>query len=82
MGKDITSELIDFNPSELADDDVKYITIENDTNKNVLAITNNSVSCIESNCPDKICVHKGKITKDFDNDMIVCMPHGLILYYN
>ena len=82
MGKDITNEVIDFDLANLDDDDVKYITIESGSDKNILAITNNSVSCIESNCPDKICVHKGKITKDFDNDMIVCMPHGLIVYYN
>lgn len=82
MGKDITNEVIDFDLANLDDDDVKYITIESGSDKNILAITNNSVSCIESNCPDKICVHKGKITPDFDNDMIVCMPHQLIIYYN
>lgn len=82
MGKDVTDDLLDFNPSSLNDNDIRYITIKDGTNKNIIAISNNSVSCIESNCPDKICVQKGKITTEYDNDMIVCMPHGLIVYYN
>ena len=82
MGKDVTKKLLDFNPSDLSETDTKYITIENGLNKNILAITNHSVECIESNCPDKICVNRGKITGEYDNEMIVCMPHGMLVYYD
>ena len=34
--------------------------------------------CVESaNCPDKICVHTGWV--EYDGQMIVCLPHKLIV---
>ena len=66
----------------MEDNEERIVNIEDIINNNVLSITNNSVRCIEANCRDNICVKKGKITGDYDNDMIVCMPHGLIVYYD
>lgn len=82
MGKDITNEVLDFDPFTLDDNDTKYITIENDLDKNILAITKNSITCTFSNCHNQVCVHKGTITNQYDNDIIICMPHQLIIYYN
>ena len=82
MGKDVTNEVLDFNPVNLDDNDTKYVTIENDLDKNILAITKTSVTCTFSNCHNQICVHKGTITNQYDNEMIVCMPHQLIIYYD
>ena len=31
----------------------------------------------EANCPDKLCIHQGKISKN--GETIVCLPHGLIV---
>lgn len=81
MGKDITASLLDFNPNSLGENDIKQISIESNLGKNTIDITNNSVCCIESDCPDKICVKKGKIINAFDNEMIICVPHNLIIYY-
>lgn len=81
MGKEITKEVLDFNPSTLDESDIRYITIENNKDKNILAITNKTVACTFSNCHNQVCVHKGTISNQFDNDLIVCMPHQLIVYY-
>lgn len=48
---------------------------------NTIEILDNKIRCIDSNCPDKICVSHGFLNKDVDNDMIVCAPHGLIISY-
>lgn len=48
---------------------------------NTIEIKNNEVRCIESNCPDQICVSHGALKKDIDNDMIVCAPHKLSISY-
>lgn len=82
MGKDVTNELLNFNPSLLNDDETRNVVIDNGKDKNVLTISKDAVQCIESNCQDKICVQRGKITNEYDNEMIVCMPHGLLIYYD
>lgn len=48
---------------------------------NVIEIKDKKVRCIDSNCPDKICVNHGYLNSNIDNDMIVCAPHGLIITY-
>lgn len=48
---------------------------------NVIEIKDKKVRCIESNCPDGICVEHGVLRDDIDNDMIICAPHGLTIMY-
>lgn len=48
---------------------------------NTLEIHNGKIKCIDSNCPDKLCVSHGYLNEDIDNDMIVCAPHKLIIQY-
>ena len=46
---------------------------------NLMQVKDNSVSVIESNCSNQICVSIGKMT-DTDYDFpITCLPHGLII---
>lgn len=49
---------------------------------NIIEIKNKKIRCIDSNCPDKICVSHGYLNPEIDNDMIVCAPHSLIIQYN
>ena len=48
---------------------------------NVIEIKDGRVCCIDANCPDKICVSHGSLSPDYDNDMIVCAPHKLVIQY-
>ncbi len=53
--------------------------IKNDTNEfyNKYQIKNNSVSMLESNCKDKICVNMKTIKNT--GEMIVCLPHKVYI---
>ena len=57
-------------------------TIKNGGNINVIEIKNKKIRCIESNCPDQICVRHGYLNPDIVNDLIVCAPHKLMILYN
>ena len=46
---------------------------------NIIEIKNQKIRCIDSNCPDNICVKHGYLNRDIDNDMIVCAPHRLLI---
>lgn len=48
---------------------------------NIIKIENGKVKCIESNCPDKVCVAHGELKDNIDNDMIICAPHKLTISY-
>lgn len=43
---------------------------------NHLVILNGEAWVSEASCPDKICVHQGKISRD--GEMIVCLPNRMI----
>ena len=57
------------------------IKIETEYGYNTLLIYETKIACTDSNCKDKICVNRKFIHKNFDNEMIVCAPHKLIIYY-
>lgn len=44
---------------------------------NIIEISRGGVEIIEADCPDQICVHRGRVTKS--GLPIVCMPHRLTL---
>ena len=54
----------------------KYeIKTGNDINQ--IIIENGSVSMKDANCPDKLCVRQGTITKN--GESIICLPHKLVV---
>lgn len=60
--------------------DTKQFTITTDLGFNTIEINNGSISVIDSDCRDEICIHTGKINFTTDTDMIVCAPHRLCIY--
>lgn len=51
------------------------VRVETEFGVNVIEITNHSARVIEANCPDKLDVHSGEISKS--GQMIVCLPNRL-----
>jgi len=47
---------------------------------NTIAVDKGSISIIEADCPDQLCVHQGKITDGLKP--IVCLPHELVIRIN
>ena len=45
--------------------------------KNVITIKNEKVYVSFSDCPDKVCVHSGKI--DASNNIICCLPNRVVV---
>ena len=48
-----------------------------DEGKNIFRIRNGKVSVIKASCPDKICVHHKKISKN--GETIVCLPNRVVV---
>lgn len=59
--------------------DNTFIIGDLNSDYNIIEIKDKKVSCIDSNCQDKICVRHGYLNRDVDNDMIVCAPHKLLI---
>lgn len=55
----------------------QQIPIQNKYGKNIIQIKDGSVSIIDADCPDKICVKDGSIHKP--GQVLVCLPHKLII---
>lgn len=53
------------------------IEINSEYGYNVIHVEPGAISVTESNCPDLICVHQGKLTGG--GVPIVCMPHRLVI---
>lgn len=51
-----------------------------DGHYNTIAVEKGSISIIEADCPDQVCVHQGKISDGFKP--IVCLPHELVIRIN
>ena len=54
-------------------------TIEITTEKgsNTLLIDDESIAVISADCPDKVCVRAGRLTRP--GDVAACLPHGLLI---
>lgn len=77
-GEKITE--IDGTPIDINID--RTFTIGNkNSDYNIIEIKDKKIRCIDSNCPDKICVKHGALSKDVDNDLIICAPHELVISY-
>lgn len=55
----------------------KTIKVDTEHGYNLLELTEDGIKITESDCPDKICIHMGEIKEV--NDMIVCLPHKLVI---
>lgn len=58
------------------DKDGEY-DIENDKFINVIVVKDGRVSMKEADCPDKLCVKQGAISKN--GQSIICLPHKLVV---
>lgn len=63
------------------DRNATFVIGDKESDYNIIEIKNKKVRCIESNCPDCICVKYGELKDDIDNDMIVCAPHRLVIMF-
>lgn len=53
------------------------IIIDNSYGRNIIHVEPGAISITESNCPDLICVHQGRLTGS--GLPIICMPHHLVI---
>lgn len=45
---------------------------------NLIRVKDGAVMVVQADCPDKVCVHTGPISRE--GEVIACLPHGLIIY--
>lgn len=57
--------------------DTVYTIHTENGEKNVLEIKNGSAQIISADCPDKLCVHQKKISKQ--GETLVCLPHKVVV---
>jgi hypothetical protein len=62
---------------EMVDGHNEQFTISNAYGKNVIDVQGKKIRISDADCPDKICVKDGFISKS--GQMIVCLPHKLII---
>ena len=53
------------------------IVVETAYGRNTVHVEPGAISVTEADCPDRICVHQGKLTGG--GIPIVCMPHHLVI---
>ncbi len=52
-------------------------TVETEYGSNTVLVEPGAISVSSADCPDKICVHQGKLTRP--GVPIICMPHRLVI---
>ena len=55
------------------------VEINIDGKTNIVEINEHGARMIDANCPDKLCVHQGEITKS--NQTIVCLPNKVVVEF-
>ncbi len=55
----------------------RKVNIRSDGGYNLLVIENGSACVQDADCPDRTCVHEGKIRRD--GETIVCLPHKVVI---
>ena len=76
---DITSNYVNIN--SLSDTTPLVRTIYTEYGYNTFEIYKNKIACIESDCKNQICKNTGFINRHFDNQMIICAPHKITVFY-
>ena len=59
------------------DDDGEYSITGYDGGFNTLVVKNGKAYIKEADCPDKLCVNQGKISKE--GETIICLPHRVVV---
>ena len=63
--------------SESLSKDIEYKVDGYDGGYNIVVVQDSKVSVKEADCPDKVCMNSGQISKS--GDTIVCMPHKVVV---
>ena len=58
------------------DENGEYL-IKTDMGENTLVIEDGNAYVSDANCPDKLCVNQGKISKS--GQSVICLPHKLVV---
>jgi hypothetical protein len=53
------------------------IQIDTDLGNNIIEIINGKIRILDADCPDKICIQDGSISKP--GDILVCLPHKVVI---
>jgi hypothetical protein len=53
------------------------IQIDTDLGSNIVEISNGKVKILDADCPDKICIQDGSISKP--GAILVCLPHKVVI---
>ncbi len=53
------------------------IRIGDDGHYNILVIKDGAAEITEASCPDKLCVHQGKVK--YDGQSIICLPNKVVV---
>lgn len=61
----------------LTEDVIDEVTIESETGYNTMHIENGQIWIHEASCPDKVCIHQGKISNN--GEIIVCLPNRMLI---
>jgi hypothetical protein len=56
------------------------IQIDTDLGSNIVEVNNGKVRILDADCPDKICILDGSISKP--GDILVCLPHKVVIQIN
>ena len=57
--------------------DTLTIPFKDETQENILEVSEDWIQMTSANCPDQLCVHQGKIRTG--GTPIVCLPHRLVI---
>lgn len=58
--------------------DQEFWVGDSEIGRNLIRVENGAVMVVQADCPDKICVHTGPISRE--GEVIACLPHGVIIY--
>ena len=53
------------------------LTVETDAGSNTVTIDGNTIAVTDADCPDRICVKTGAISRR--GEVIACLPHRLLI---
>lgn len=56
-------------------DENKEFKVKSENGYNIIVISDGKVYIKDADCPDKYCVHQGKISKS--GETLICLPHKL-----
>ncbi|MCT4563959.1 MAG: NusG domain II-containing protein [Maledivibacter sp.] len=72
----VDGELIKTIPLDAASDGEEF-TVKTELGINIIKIENGMVGIVDADCPDKICVKDGPISKP--GEILVCLPHKVVV---